>query len=50
MLDCVNAARYFIVKAYDNGMEAEMTNMKLQKLLYYKKILKFENPMSLDRG
>ncbi|NEO58998.1 MAG: DUF4065 domain-containing protein [Moorea sp. SIO4G2] len=35
MLDCLNAARYFIVKAYDDGMEAEMTNMKLQKLLYY---------------
>ncbi|NEO50173.1 MAG: DUF4065 domain-containing protein [Moorea sp. SIO4A3] len=35
MLDCLNAARYFIVKAYDDSMEAEMTNMKLQKLLYY---------------
>jgi uncharacterized phage-associated protein len=35
MLDCLNAARYFIVKAYEDGIEAEMTNMKVQKLLYY---------------
>ncbi len=28
-------ARYFIVRAYENGIEAEMTNMKVQKLLYY---------------
>lgn len=35
MIDCLNAARYFIVKAYEDGREAEMTNMKVQKLLYY---------------
>ncbi|NEQ88812.1 MAG: SocA family protein [Moorea sp. SIO2I5] len=35
MVDCLNAAHYFIRKSYDDGMEAEMTNMKLQKLLYY---------------
>lgn len=35
MVDCLNVARYFIVRAYDDGREAEMTNMKVQKLLYY---------------
>ncbi|HEY9749744.1 MAG TPA: type II toxin-antitoxin system antitoxin SocA domain-containing protein [Allocoleopsis sp.] len=35
MIDSLNVARYFIVKAYEDGMEAEMTNMKVQKLLYY---------------
>ncbi|MBE9118381.1 DUF4065 domain-containing protein [Lusitaniella coriacea LEGE 07157] len=35
MIDCLNVARYFIVRAYENGIEAEMTNMKVQKLLYY---------------
>ncbi|MEG3896432.1 MULTISPECIES: type II toxin-antitoxin system antitoxin SocA domain-containing protein [unclassified Microcoleus] len=35
MIDCLNAARYFIMKAYEDGLEAEMTNMKVQKLLYY---------------
>jgi uncharacterized phage-associated protein len=33
--DPLNAARYFIVRAYEDGKDAEMTNMKLQKLLYY---------------
>jgi uncharacterized phage-associated protein len=35
MIDCLNVARYFIVRAYEDGIEAEMTNMKVQKLLYY---------------
>ena len=35
MIDCLNVARYFIVRAYEEGIEAEMTNMKVQKLLYY---------------
>lgn len=35
MIDCLNAARYFIMRAYEDGLEAEMTNMKVQKLLYY---------------
>ena len=35
MIDCLNVARYFIIRAYQDGVEAEMTNMKLQKLLYY---------------
>ncbi len=34
-MDCLNAARYFIVRAYEDGIEAETTNMKVQKLLYY---------------
>lgn len=39
MIDCLNAARYFIVRAYEDGVEAEMTNMKVQKLLYYSQSL-----------
>ncbi|CAC5345962.1 MULTISPECIES: Panacea domain-containing protein [Planktothrix] len=35
MINSLNIARYFIVKAYQDGIEAEMTNMKVQKLLYY---------------
>lgn len=35
MINCLSVARYFIVKAYEDGIEAEMTNMKVQKLLYY---------------
>ncbi|MBD2279648.1 MULTISPECIES: Panacea domain-containing protein [Aphanizomenon] len=35
MIDCLTVARYFIMKAYTDGIEAEMTNMKSQKLLYY---------------
>lgn len=35
MINCLDIARYFIVKAYESGIEAEMTNMKVQKLLYY---------------
>lgn len=39
MIDCLNAARYFIMRAYEDGLEAEMTNMKVQKLLYYSQSL-----------
>jgi uncharacterized phage-associated protein len=39
MIDCLNVARYFIVRAYEDGIEAEMTNMKVQKLLYYSQSL-----------
>jgi uncharacterized phage-associated protein len=39
MIDCLNVASYFIVRAYEDGMEAEMTNMKVQKLLYYSQSL-----------
>ncbi len=39
MIDSLNAARYFIVRAYEDGIEAEMTNMKVQKLLYYSQSL-----------
>jgi len=35
MIDCLNVACYFIIRAYQDGIEAEMTNMKVQKLLYY---------------
>jgi uncharacterized phage-associated protein len=39
MIDCLTAARYFIIKAYEESMEAEITNMKVQKLLYYSQCL-----------
>jgi uncharacterized phage-associated protein len=39
MIDCLNVARYFIMRAYEDGIEAEMTNMKVQKLLYYSQSL-----------
>jgi uncharacterized phage-associated protein len=39
MIDCLDVAKYFIVKAYEDGKEAEMTNMKVQKLLYYSQSL-----------
>ena len=35
MADCLDIARYFIVRAYEDGLEAEMTNLKVQKLFYY---------------
>ncbi|WP_445174116.1 Panacea domain-containing protein [Microcoleus sp.] len=35
MIDSLNVARYFIIRAYEDGIEAEMTNLKVQKLLYY---------------
>ena len=35
MIDYLSVTRYFIIRAYEDGIEAEMTNMKLQKLLYY---------------
>ena len=31
----IDVASYFIIRAYEDGIEAEMTNMKVQKLLYY---------------
>lgn len=39
MIDCLNGARFFIMRAYEDGIEAEMTNMKVQKLLYYAQCL-----------
>ncbi len=35
MDDCLDVSCYFIVRAYEDGIEAQMTNMKIQKLLYY---------------
>ena len=39
MIDCLNIAKYFVIKAYEDGIDAEMTNMKVQKLLYYSQCL-----------
>ena len=35
MISCLDAAQYFIARAYEDGLEVNMTNMKVQKLLYY---------------
>ena len=35
MLDPLDASKYFIVRAYEAEKDSSMTNMKLQKLLYY---------------
>lgn len=35
MVNSLDIARYFILRAYEDGREAYMTNMKVQKLLYY---------------
>lgn len=48
MLDCLEVAKYFIIRAYQDGREAEMTNMKVQKLLYYAQSLHlalFDEPL-----
>lgn len=34
-INCLQIAKYFIIKAYQDGREFEITNMKIQKLLYY---------------
>ena len=39
MITCLDAARYFIARDYEDGIEAQMTNMKVQKLLYYSQSL-----------
>ena len=48
MLNCLEVAKYFIIRAYQDGREAEMTNMKVQKLLYYAQSLHlalFDEPL-----
>lgn len=35
MIDCLEITKYFIIKAYEDGREYEITNLKIQKLLYY---------------
>ena len=39
MIDHTIASSYFIMRAYEDGLEAEMTNRKVQKLLYYSQSL-----------
>jgi uncharacterized phage-associated protein len=39
MPSCLDIAQYFIAKAYSEGRESDMTNMKVQKLLYYSQSL-----------
>ena len=39
MVDHIEVAKYFIIKAYEDGRENQMTNMKVQKLLYYAQCL-----------
>jgi uncharacterized phage-associated protein len=48
MIDCLNVAHYFIKRAYQDGLENKMTNMKVQKLLYYSQSLHlalFDEPL-----
>ncbi|ACB50453.1 unknown [Crocosphaera subtropica ATCC 51142] len=39
MVDPLEIAKYFIIRAYEDGREYQMTNMKVQKLLYYSQCL-----------
>jgi uncharacterized phage-associated protein len=51
MVSPLDVARYFIFRAYEDGREALMTNMKVQKLLYYTQSLHlalFEEPLFDD--
>lgn len=48
MVNPLDVARYFIFRAYEDGRETEMTNLKVQKLLYYSQSLHlalFEAPL-----
>ncbi|MDJ0844410.1 Panacea domain-containing protein [Crocosphaera sp.] len=48
MVDPKNIAKYFILRAYQDGRENQMTNMKVQKLLYYTQCLHlalYEEPL-----
>ena len=51
MVDPKNIAKYFILRAYQDGRENQMTNMKVQKLLYYTQCLHlalYEEPLFAD--
>ena len=51
MFDCQQVARFFILRAYEDGREEQMTNMKVQKLLYYAQSLHlalFDEPLFED--
>ena len=39
MVSPLAVAKYFIIRAYEDGREYQMTNMKIQKLLYYSQCL-----------
>lgn len=39
MISPLEVAEYFIIRAYEDGRENEITNMKIQKLLYYTQCL-----------
>lgn len=48
MLDCIQVARFFVLKACENGCEQQMTNTKVQQLLYYTQSLHlalFDEPL-----
>jgi uncharacterized phage-associated protein len=51
MVSPLDIARYFIFRAYEDGRESLMTNMKVQKLLYYSQSLHlalFDEPLFDD--
>ena len=48
MLDCLDVAKYFIIRSHESGREDTITNMKVQKLLYYAQSLHlalFDEPL-----
>ena len=52
MVSSLDVARYFIFRAYEDGREDEMTNLKVQKLLYYAQSLHlalFDEPLFEDQ-
>lgn len=51
MVSPLTVAKYFIIRAYEDGREYQMTNMKIQKLLYYSQCLYlalFDEPLFAD--
>ncbi|BAQ63773.1 Panacea domain-containing protein [Geminocystis sp. NIES-3709] len=51
MVSPLTVAKYFIIRAYEDGRDDQMTNMKLQKLLYYSQCLYlalFDEPLFLE--
>lgn len=51
MISPLTVAKYFIIRAYEDGREDQMTNMKLQKLLYYSQCIYlalFDEPLFVE--
>ena len=51
MAQCLDVACFFLTRAYNAGLETEVTNLKLQKLLYYSQCLSlalYDEPLFTD--